>query len=159
MSSSRTTFQYVLEGCDETYISPRLWQYCFNDKRPMNEMCWAMACVPHSRTDAARAILKCNPTNRALISIIRNAPEVREEAWEILKQRGPREEDLISVMRSPCHSSIVQAAMQLLNAIRSPEKKAFLEALEKIDLSLAEAAIRSVMNGSARSPVRSTCSS
>lgn len=124
-----SSFQHILEKGNETYITPRLWQYCFDDKRSMDEMCLAMACMSHNSTDAAQEILQRNPTNRALISIIWHAPKVRGEAWGLLKQRGPREEDLILLVESHCHSSVALEAKHLLNAMRSPEKKVFLKGL------------------------------
>lgn len=128
---SVSSFQHILEKGNETYITPRLWQYCFDDKRSMDEMCLAMACMSHNSTDAAQEILRRNPTNRALISIILHAPKVRGEAWGLLKQRGPREEDLILLVESHCHSSVALEAKHLLNAMRSPEKKAFLKGLKE----------------------------
>lgn len=126
-----SSFQHILESGDETYITPRLWQYCFDDKRSMDEMCLAMACMPHNSTGAAREILKHNPTNQALISIIHHAPEVREEAWGLLVQRSPTEEELTSLVErlQGTASSYVKAAERLLHGMRSPEKRAFLESL------------------------------
>ena len=128
---SVTSFQHVLEGCDDAYVSERLWQYCFNDNRSPDEMCSALACVPHNREGAAEEILKRNPTNRALTVVMQFVPEKCDEAWERLKQSSPSELDLLTVSQLVRNAAISEEASQMVEAMHSPEKREFLRRITR----------------------------
>lgn len=125
-----SAFQHVLEGCDAAYISERLWQYCFNDNRSSDEMCTALTWVPHNREGATQEILKRNPTNRALTVVMQFSPKTCNEAWGRLKQNTPSELDLLTVTQLVRNATIAEEAGQMLDQMRSPEKREFLRRLK-----------------------------
>ena len=58
------------------------------------------------------------------------APEACEKAWGLLKKHVPTEMDLLTVAQLGGNAAIAEEAVQILEQMRSPEKREFLKRLK-----------------------------